>query len=202
MSPYTRRESGQAAPLYITAVTGLLFLALIFFAFGEADVKRNGAQSAADASALAAAKESRTLLGLELKVRVMDRAFYTEVFNAPYVGLPGCYKAISFAAQNDARIEPNGCNPLTGLDWGYKVKLRTNKAMSANLVPGTEGKRAKATAAAIVEGHCKFIPNPIPTSPSIGEVVCTTGLTWVVSPQSLAIMPDMADLFSVRLVED
>ncbi len=65
----------------------MLFLALVFFAFGgEAGVQRNGAQSAADASALAAAKESRSLLEAELKTHLADPDYFASVFNG---GLSG-----------------------------------------------------------------------------------------------------------------
>lgn len=75
--------------------------------------------------------------------------------------------------------------------------------MTANLVPGTEGKQAEAEAVAVLDNRgCTFVPNPIPTSPSIGTVGCVSGLVWVVSPQSLAAMPDMTLLFDVRLAED
>ena len=52
-------DSGQAFPIYITVVGGLLCLALAYFAVGQAAVNRNGAQSAADAAALAAALNTR-----------------------------------------------------------------------------------------------------------------------------------------------
>lgn len=201
MTSRVTQENGQAAPLYVTAVTGLLFLALVFFAFGEADVQRNGAQSAADASVLAAAKGSRSLMSLELKAHVMDRSYYIAAFNAPFLAAPnGCVRAGDFAARNNA-VDAR-CRPLYDGRWAYQVKLKSDKGMSANLVPRTEGEKAKADATAVVESRCKFIPNPVMTSPSIGEVICNSGLVWTVSPKDLALMPDMADLFSVRLAED
>ena len=56
------RDDGQAFPIYITVVGGLLFLAFAYFAVGQAAVNRNGAQTAADAAALAAAQEARDQL--------------------------------------------------------------------------------------------------------------------------------------------
>ncbi|MGW8887604.1 pilus assembly protein TadG-related protein [Streptomyces sp. NPDC055749] len=196
-----RRESGQAAPLYITAVVGLLFLALIFFAFGEADVRRNGAQSAADAAALAAAQESRRLEGVDLRAHILDRVYLSLVFNSPYPGTHnGCARAYGLAAQNDATRE--GCRRLFDGRWGFTVDVRSNKGMSANLVPGTEGKRATATSVAVVEPRCKFIPNPDLTSPSPGMLACDSMPPWVIDPKDLALLPDMTDLFTVRLAED
>ncbi|MFD3655094.1 pilus assembly protein TadG-related protein [Streptomyces sp. 24-1644] len=194
-----KSEVGQAAPLYITAVVGLLFLALIFFAFGEADVRRNGAQSAADAAALAAAQESRSLEEVDLRAHILDRAYLTILFNGPFPGTHnGCVKATRFAAQNDAA--PVDCRMLFDGRWGFSVDVRSNKGMSANLVPGTEGKRATATSVAVVEPRCKFIPNPDLTSPSPGTLACDTKV-WVIDPKDLALLPEMTDLFTVRLAE-
>ncbi|MGP3638334.1 pilus assembly protein TadG-related protein [Streptomyces sp. 24-1644] len=200
MSQTAHHESGQAAPLYITAVVGLLFLALIFFAFGEADVRRNGAQTAADAAALAAAQDSRSREEVVLRARILDRAYLTLVFNGPFAGTnSGCGQATRFAAQNDAGdVE---CRPLWDGRWGFTVGVKSDEGMSANLVPGTEGKRAKAASVAVVEPRCKFIPNPDLTSPSPGTLACDTNKVWVIDPKDLALLPDMTDLFTVRLAE-
>ncbi|WP_328905560.1 pilus assembly protein TadG-related protein [Streptomyces sp. NBC_00234] len=199
MSQSADHESGQAAPLYITAVVGLLFLALIFFAFGEADVRRNGAQSASDAAALAAAQESRSLEAVDLRAHILDRAYLTLVFNGPYPGTHnGCVKASRFAAQNDAMSVD--CRMLFDGRWGFTVGVQSDKGMSANLVPGTEGKRAKATSVAVVEPRCKFIPNPDLTSPSPGALACDTKV-WVIDPKDLALLPEMTELFTVRLAD-
>ncbi len=54
-----RRDAGQTLPIYVVAIGGLLFLALAFFAVGQAAATRNGAQTAADAAALAAGQKYR-----------------------------------------------------------------------------------------------------------------------------------------------
>ncbi|MFD4693380.1 pilus assembly protein TadG-related protein [Streptomyces sp. NPDC058463] len=181
-------------------MAGLLFLALIFFAFGEADVKRNGAQTAADASALAAAQQSRSLEALDLRAHILDRAYLSLLFNSPFPGTHnGCAKASRFAAQNDATSVE--CRMLFDGRWGFRVGVQSKKGMSANLVPGTEGKRAKATSVAVVEPRCKFIPNPDLSSPSPGALACDTKV-WVIDPKDLALLPEMTDLFTVRLAED
>ncbi|MFI2778439.1 pilus assembly protein TadG-related protein [Streptomyces sp. ALB3] len=180
-------------------MAGLLFLALVFFAFGEADVRRNGAQSAADASALAAAQESRDQLEVDLRAHILDRAYLTHLFNGPFPGTyNGCAQASRFAARNDAGDVD--CAMLFDGRWGFRVGVRSNKGMSANLVPGTEGKRAEADAVSVVKSRCKFIPNPDATGLSPGTVVCDSRV-WVINPKDLALMPDMSDLFSVRLAE-
>src|SRR4051794_28092055 len=55
-------DAGQAFPIYITVVGGLLFLAFAYLAVGQAAATRNGAQTAADAAALAAAQDLRDKL--------------------------------------------------------------------------------------------------------------------------------------------
>ncbi|MFC9943672.1 pilus assembly protein TadG-related protein [Streptomyces pratensis] len=214
MSRPARRESGQAAPLYITAVVGLLFLALVFFVFGEADVKRNGAQSAADASALAAAQESRDQLKGDLLANLLDGDYLRDVFSGDFPGTyNGCAQASRFAERNDARSLR--CSMPPGR-WAFEVDVESNKAMSANLVPGTEGQRAKASAVAVVEPRCAFRAAEPSTDegnppsdpedeeekkPSPGKLVCDTR-DWVIDPEHLDVVPDMADLFAVRLAED
>lgn len=212
MRPGGLEESGQATPLYIAAVASLLFVALIFFAFGEADVRRNGAQSAADAAALAAAKESRSLLEPDLKAHLADPEYFESVFNAPFFGGPGnaCGKASAFAALNQAGDVR--CRPLSDGRWGYEVSLKSGKGMSTSIVPGTEGKKAEAEAVAVVEPRCTFAPepdrapdpdpDPEARAEAVGKVRCSGGREWVVDPEDLALMPDMADLFSVHLADN
>jgi hypothetical protein len=214
VSRRAHRESGQAAPLYITAVVGLLFLALVFFVFGEADVKRNGAQSAADASALAAAQESRDQLKDDLLANLLDGDYLRDIFSGDFPGTyNGCAQASRFAERNDARSLQ--CSMPSGR-WAFEVDVESNKAMSANLLPGTEGQRAKASAVAVVEPRCAFRAAEPSTDegnepsepveedepkPSPGKLVCDTR-DWVIDPEHLDLVPDMADLFTVRLAED
>ncbi|MFB8084109.1 pilus assembly protein TadG-related protein [Streptomyces sp. NPDC055992] len=221
-------DRGQAAPLYIAAVAGLLFVALIFFAFGEADIQRNGAQGAADAAALAAAKESRSLLEPDLQAHLTDPDYFESVFSTSFLGESGnaCGKASQFAALNKATGVR--CRPLSDGRWGYEVSLKSDKGVSTDIVPGTEGKKAEAVAVAVVEPRCTFTPAPESTpdpegtpdpesSPdggteadpdseteaaSVGKVHCDGGQEWTVDPEDSALMPDMADLFSVRLAEN
>ncbi|WP_242441953.1 pilus assembly protein TadG-related protein [Streptomyces sp. CB02460] len=209
-------------PLYIAAVAGLLFLALVFFTFGEADIQRSGAQSAADAAALAAAKESRSSLEPDLMAHLTDPDYFESVFEPSYPGGPvnTCWKASTFAALNKASLV--SCRPLGDGRWGYKVRLKSAKGVSTDIVPGTEGKKAEAVAVAVVEPRCSFTPapeaspeaspepspdtdedpDPEATDASVGKVSCDGGEEWVVDPEDVALMPDMADLFSVHLAEN
>ncbi|MGQ4490407.1 pilus assembly protein TadG-related protein [Streptomyces sp. SAS_281] len=207
-------EAGQAAPLYITAVAGVLFVALVLFAFGEADIRRNGAQSAADAAALAAAKESRSLLEPDLKAHLRDPEYFESVFSKPFLGgtNDACWKASDFAARNEAGAVR--CRRLADGRWGYVVRLQSAKGMSTDIVPGTEGRKAEATAVAVIEPRCAFVPAETPApdadpdvdedppSASIGRIHCDGGLDWSVDAEDPTLVPDVADLFTVRLAED
>ncbi|MFG2565907.1 pilus assembly protein TadG-related protein [Streptomyces sp. NPDC048567] len=217
-------DRGQAAPLYIAAVAGLLFAALVFFAFGEADIRRNGAQSAADAAVLAAAKESRSLLEPDLKAHLTDPKYFESVFSTSFLGGPdnACWKASDFAVRNKASVVR--CSPLADGRWGYEVRLKSDRAMSTDIVPGTEGRKAEAAAVAVIEPRCAFVAaespapdpdpdpdpdsdpdadaDPDPASASIGKIRCDGGLDWSLDPEDPTLMPDMADLFTVRLAED
>ncbi|MFJ2110460.1 pilus assembly protein TadG-related protein [Streptomyces sp. NPDC087850] len=208
------RDAGQAAPIYITMVAGLLFLALAFFAVGQAGATRNGAQSAADAAALAAAQESRDSFREGLLASLLNPEYLDDIFNGNVVGTPadGCAAASSFALQNKADVD--GCDWLGGSRWGYTVHVVTRNSMGDSILPGTEHMSAKAQATAIVESRCSFRPaggggtrqegeaDPADTKPvSPGTLVCR-GVDWSIDPEHLDLLPDMADLFSVRLAQD
>ncbi|MFD7899654.1 pilus assembly protein TadG-related protein [Streptomyces sp. NPDC059743] len=212
----TFRESGQAAPIYITMVAGLLFLAFAFFAVGQAGATRNGAQSAADAAALAAAQESRDQFRDGLLGGLLDPDFLVDVFNGDTIGTyNGCQAASRFADENGADVLPGACGWLTDGRWGFRVEVVTQGTVGDSVLPGTENKRARAQATAIVVPRCTFEPaeqeeNPPeegeegaegePVSP--GVLQCGGGTDWHIDPAKLDLLPDMADLFSVRLAED
>ncbi|MDH2393548.1 pilus assembly protein TadG-related protein [Streptomyces sp. HNM0663] len=218
--PYgTYRERGQATPLYMAAVVGLLFVALVYLALGQADIKRSGTQTAADAAALAAAQESRDELDLADFLDDLEDLFDGELSGTA----DGCAEAARFAARNDATAS---CIRLTDGRWGFTVTATSREPMGDNIVSGTAGERAKATATAIVEPRCTFTPaepeappedaedSPegeddgqtedgaeAEEQPSPGTLACD-GEEWIVDPQHLDLLPDMADLFTVRLAED
>ncbi|AXG80020.1 pilus assembly protein TadG-related protein [Streptomyces paludis] len=213
-------ESGQAAPIYITMVAGLLFLALAFFAVGQAGATRNSAQSAADAAALAAAQESRDVFRADLLANLLNPGFLDGIFNRNPIGTPfGCAAAARFADENKADLE--GCGRSGAYSWGFKVDVVTQKPVGASILPGTETKHAKAHATAIVKPRCTFEAAEVEETPpgngddpvdeddpenaepqSPGELVCGGRGNWKIDPEHLDLLPDMADLFSVRLAKD
>lgn len=222
------REAGQAAPIYITMVAGLLFLALAFFAVGQAGATRNGAQSAADAAALAAAQESRDQFRLDLLGNLLQPGYLDDIFNGNPLGtFNGCAEADHFADKNEADLDTSklsgGCARTGDGRWGFTVDVITQKPMGDSVLPGTEDEKAEAHATAVVEPRCTFKPaeedeppaeeepeepgepgepgegEEEPVSP--GELVCDDGGVFGIDPVN-PVLPDMSVLFSVRLAED
>ncbi|UYQ66635.1 pilus assembly protein TadG-related protein [Streptomyces peucetius] len=206
-------DRGQATPIYMAAVVGLLFLVLVYLAFGQADVTRNGAQTAADAAALAAAKQSRDDLELVDVIDDLEAVFGGQV---PADTPDGCMRAVDFAARNDAVAGYQDCVPLNDGRWGFTVDVKSRESMGNSVIDGTGSKHAMATATAVIEPRCTFMPEeseaPEPDEeneeaeddkekPSPGKLRCDAQ-DWDIDPENLDLLPDMADLFTVRLAED
>ncbi|ATW52781.1 pilus assembly protein TadG-related protein [Streptomyces peucetius] len=203
-------DRGQATPLYMAAVVGLLFLVLVYLAFGQADVSRNGTQTAADAAALAAAKQSRDGLDIADVIDDLEAIFGGQVpANTP----DGCPQAVDFAARNDGVAGYDDCLPLSDGRWGFTVNVKSRKPMGDSIIDGTGSKHATASATAVIEPRCTFTPEeskaPEPdegadddeAKPPPGKLRCDSE-DWVIDPENLDLLPDMADLFTVRLAED
>ncbi|MFD8545218.1 pilus assembly protein TadG-related protein [Streptomyces sp. NPDC059649] len=222
------RDAGQAFPLYLVAVAGLLFLALAFFAVGQAAATRNGAQTAADAAALAAGQKYRDLLtkGLLDGVRdgsyETDKAAWEDLLNGR--GAPSgaaCENAGWFAGRNDAEV--SGCVPDS---WptSFAVTVRTRNTVGASVIPGTAGKHASAEATSVIGPRC----TPAPAGSDQGGkgekdgeggkggkdggvgkgggkdgpapvTITCDGKEWTLDAGDLTHLPEASDLFSVRL---
>jgi hypothetical protein len=124
MRPRRHSDAGQAFPIYITVVAGLLFLAFVYVAVGQAAVNRGGAQTAADAAALAAAQDTRNQLAVEWQKDVLDPTKWQGIFDGKVLGLAdSCGSADQLAGQNYAHV--TGCGSSTGLLPGYTVTVQT-----------------------------------------------------------------------------
>ncbi|MBL1099102.1 pilus assembly protein TadG-related protein [Streptomyces coffeae] len=159
-----RSDAGQAFPIYITAVAGLLFLALALFAVGQAGATRNGGQTAADAAALAAGQDYRDQLRTAFLTAIADGGAWDDLLNGRGLGVGGaCEQAGWFAAQNDAEV--TGCTPGY-LPASFTVTVRTRKPVGDTVIPGTESKHATARAKAVVTPRCTVpVGTPAPTTP-------------------------------------
>ncbi|MFD0268710.1 pilus assembly protein TadG-related protein [Streptomyces sp. NPDC127106] len=207
-------DRGQAFPIYAVAVVGLLFAALAFFVVGQAGVTRSNAQGAADAAALAAAREARdnAFLGLDLINLKPDD--WEKLFDGDLLtGRGVCRKADEFAALNDATAECEAAIPMV------TVRVTTNRTVGKSVIPGTEGMPGKATAKASIKPRCSLwsapvpvppvqSPNPSPTpSPTVSSG--TGDVTFVCDGKSLTLDPAKPGplaklarvLFTVRLVD-
>ncbi|WP_097985643.1 pilus assembly protein TadG-related protein [Streptomyces sp. f150] len=194
-------DAGQAFPIYVMMVAGLLFLALAFFAVGKASALRNGSQGAADAAALAAAQQARDDFGTgfyaSLPTNVLD-LFLNTPFPAP------CYEADRLAAANDAR--KTSCYPTPGyLRDRITVEVEGLKPVDSPVLPGSENKKAKAKATALIEFRC---PNPIAVDTTGDGIIdlftftCRNGKILEIVPASPPPWESVSrTLFDVRLVD-
>ncbi|MCX5248648.1 MULTISPECIES: pilus assembly protein TadG-related protein [unclassified Streptomyces] len=196
MRPRRYGDAGQAFPIYITVVGGLLFLAFAYFAVGQAAVNRNGAQTAADAAALAAAQKTRDQLAGLWVGDVLDPTKWQDVFDGE--GAVGyCWRADQLAAHNHAHT--------TGCDAGlldYRVEVQTDKPVGESIVPGTERHYAHASARAVIEPLCTFkLPAEGAGDDVLPRLTCRGGRFWDLNPDDLTDLPGPEDLFDVHLAD-
>ncbi|AVV40766.1 pilus assembly protein TadG-related protein [Streptomyces sp. ID05-04B] len=195
--PRRRGDAGQAFPIYITVVAGLLFLAFAYLAVGQAAANRNGAQTAADAAALAAAQDTRDQLAELWLLNLKDPTKWSDIFHGIAAGLtPSCWRAYDLAAQNDAGV--SSCQQ-DGLR--FTVGVRTDKTVGDSIVPGTENVRSKATASAEIDPLCTFeLPGEDAEDDVLPPLSCDDG-NWTPDPDHPADLPKAQDLFRVHLVD-
>ncbi|MFC5804450.1 pilus assembly protein TadG-related protein [Streptomyces formicae] len=193
----TAKDQGQAFPIYVVMVAGLLFLAFAFFAVGQASASRNSAQGAADAAALAAAQDARDkLTGAWLNDHLTDPTKWQDIFDGK-LGLddPSCPAATTFADKNDAAVEL--CDQFWSPELGYEVHVRTERPIGESIIPGTETEFGTASAKAVVKPLCTFeLPDDLELLPTL---TCKSG-SWDLE-DSLTDLPDAKDLFDVQLVD-
>ncbi|WP_399897332.1 pilus assembly protein TadG-related protein [Streptomyces sp. BBFR51] len=190
-------DAGQAFPIYITVVAGLLFLALAYFAVGQAAATRSDAQTAADAAALAAALETRDRLADQWLESVLEPDAWQDIFDGKAPVPSACWRAQEMAARNDASAD---CTP-DGL-LGYTVVAETNDTVGDSIVPGTEEQKATETATAVIEARCSAKP---PADDADDEALpslsCKGGEDWDLKPDDLSDLPKPEDLFDVHLAD-
>ncbi|MEV6408189.1 pilus assembly protein TadG-related protein [Streptomyces bobili] len=192
-------DAGQAFPIYLTVVAGLLFLAFAYFAVGQAAVNRNGAQTAADAAALAAAQETRDGLADRWVQDVLDPTKWQDIFDGDGLELPDpCWRARELAAQNDATV--NDCDPQ-GLR--FRVTVQANKTAGESVIPATSTTKAHADAVAVIEPLCTFDPLAEDAEVDVlPKLTCGDGgREWEVDPDDLGDLPGPEDLFDVHLAD-
>ncbi|WP_416237063.1 pilus assembly protein TadG-related protein [Streptomyces sp. RB17] len=192
-----RRDAGQAFPIYITVVAGLLFLALAYLAVGQASVNRSGAQTAADAAALASAQDVRDQLAAQWVKALPDPKKWQDIFDGrATLDDDPCVRAGQLAARNDALL--NGCSPQGLLK--YRVDVRTNKSVGRSVVPGSENYKSRASATAEIQPLCTFPPDEGAGGDALPELTCN-GKVWHLKPDDTTGLPKPEDLFDVHLAD-
>ncbi|MGO4457870.1 pilus assembly protein TadG-related protein [Streptomyces sp. M-16] len=220
MAPFGKLDAsrGQAFPIYIVVVAGLLFAALALFVVGQASVTRSDAQGAADAAALAAAGEARDggLAGLDL-VELKPGDWVKLLTGDLLTGKGACAAAVDFAARNDAQATCESSLPR------FAVTVETNRTVGESVIPGTDGMHGEARAAAVIEPLCTLgsAPTPTPTAtprpdptataspgpsappvPARVKLRCKGGKSIDIDPLNPGSLRELArSLFNVRLVE-
>ncbi|MFI6939614.1 pilus assembly protein TadG-related protein [Streptomyces sp. NPDC050418] len=194
-----RSDKGATIPLFVWVVGMVLFAAFVFFVFAKGAVARSGAQSAADASALAAAQDVRDELRLEFIAGLPTGVWVLPLegkIPSPGNGIAGAQR---LAAENDSRLL--GVNPtFVRGDLAYEARIETNYTVGDSLVPGTEDTRARADATAVIEPRCKMLAN-VPGQTI--EFTCDGSGLWVIDPKTFNAgdLPTAKELYEVNLAE-
>ncbi|RST06170.1 hypothetical protein EF910_10605 [Streptomyces sp. WAC07149] len=162
-------DRGQAFPVYVVVVAGLLFAALALFVIGQASVTRSDAQGAADAAALAAAQDTRDHLVPGLVLAELQPKDWIEVLKGNRFDSRGCDKADSFAEKNGAKAS------CTSSLLSFTVAVETDRTVGSSVVPGTESMRGTAHATAVIEPRCHLGALPAPTAPPAPTPTSTEG---------------------------
>lgn len=179
-------------------VAGLLFLAFAYLAVGQAAANRNGAQTAADAAALAAALDTRDQLTDLWVENVLDPTKWQDIFDGIGVPFDGCGRADELAAQNEATAD---CGSVPGLPPGYTVDVETDKPVGDSIVPGTEDMHSTATATAVIDPLCEFeLPGEDADEDVLPTLTCKDS-EWTLDPDDLTDLPGPEDLFDVHLAD-
>ncbi|MGN3959373.1 pilus assembly protein TadG-related protein [Streptomyces sp. WAC8370] len=196
-SPRAYSDAGQAFPVYITVVGGLLLLALAYFAVGQAAATRSKAQTAADAAALAAALETRDRLTDQWLDRILEPEAWQDIFEGRTFVPNSCWRAQEFATRNDAsvRCEPDGL-------LGYRVSAETNDTVGETIVPGTADQKATETATAVIKARCSPKPPAADADDAaLPNLTCKGGEEWELKPDDPSDLPKPEDLFDVHLAD-
>ncbi|MER5761744.1 pilus assembly protein TadG-related protein [Streptomyces sp. NPDC002082] len=186
-------------PFYVTMVACLLFAAFAFVVVGMAGGKRSEAQGAADAAALAAAREVRDNVFVGRNLLILTPEDWEEILAGRTFDTKGaCRKAQDFASSNEASAV---CGDFVVPD--FTVTVTTRDAVGDSVLPGTEDMRGQATATALIEPRC-FLDPAVPPPPPGGPVgiKCRDGSVTTVDPSNPGRLHKLTrKFFSVRLTD-
>ncbi|MEU3083438.1 pilus assembly protein TadG-related protein [Streptomyces albidoflavus] len=192
-------DRGQALPLFVWVAGAVLFAAFAFFAFAQAAVARNGAQSAADAAALAAAQDERAELieGLVEAIIEQDDSWLDWLNAEGSVGAGAEDAAVRLASENDSQVTGFNRVAIDG-NPASRVEVRTRFSVGETVIPGTESQHARAKAIAVIVPRCEVDDE----SADIVEFSCEGSGDYSFDAGSFSEneLPDASALFMVHLV--
>ena len=177
-------------------MAALLFLAFAYFAVGQASVARNGAQTAADAAALAAAREARDGIRDEFlaALEAGDLDALKDLLDGDGIdGAGACAAAGDYADDNHAEV--TSC-PGVNTPLNYAVGVRALDSVGKSVVKGTEAVFATAKATAVVDPLCVVDHKD-------GDAIvftCEDG-EQTVDPTAAGFELQLSEFFSVHLSE-
>jgi hypothetical protein len=137
----TGREDGQMLPGLVVLLLAILALGVIGFQIGKAAILRSQAQTAADAAALAGAREIRRQLQEQwaqfhtTDISLIDKALVRA-------------RMEEYAARNDGRLDPDRPPDINGVDvrvWTVSEDALGEDARSVDSEDDRGGARARAT---------------------------------------------------------
>ncbi|MCZ7433405.1 pilus assembly protein TadG-related protein [Streptomyces sp. WMMC1477] len=184
-------------------MAGLLFLALAYFAFGQASTSRSDAQGAADAAALAAANDVRQQLGEGLIEDISTPDEWESLLRGHgFLVHRACDSAREFAAKNGA--DSLSCEAKNTPLPEFTVSVKNQESIGDTVIPGTTGLYAQAVASAVIEPRCRVemgdeTKGSGEESPPV-ELHCN-GEEFIVDTDQPDSVPDFDQLFVVRLSE-
>ncbi|WP_225847681.1 pilus assembly protein TadG-related protein [Streptomyces sp. HPF1205] len=164
-------DRGQTVGIYIVAMAALFFLAFAYFAVGQATVTRNSAQTAADAAALAAARDYRDQ---------MKGDFLKDLTGGDLQGLGQLLNLTGERQDPTAQTaaeeyaDDNGAT-VTGFDNPsdspptFTVAVQTKGTVGPSVIGSTKDRRAVAKATAVVEPRCTLDDQGLGGSPTGGQ---------------------------------
>ncbi|MFZ3568463.1 pilus assembly protein TadG-related protein [Streptomyces sp. BH097] len=189
-------------PIYIWLTGILLFAAFAFFAFAQAASVRNGAQSAADAAALAAAQSERDELMLGLGEALESGDDWPDWLGGTgaVTGADAKAAADRLAEANDATVQGLPVRRDVNGFPGYQVEVETRYTVGDTIIPGTENRRAKAHATAVIQPRCDV---PLDVDPKKPLELSCDGEEFEFDPEDFDLddLPDASALFAVRLAD-
>jgi hypothetical protein len=181
----------------------LLFVAFALFVFAQAASARSGGQSAADASALAAAQEARDEYTDNFFRDIADPTAWVLWLEAEGGVTNGADGATALANQNDSDVVAGPAMVFENGSPAREVTVETRFTGGDSVVPGIETETAQASATAVIEPRCFIGPESDPTK--LVFVHCEDNEIWEIDPKKVVdlpgLLPEPKDLFDVHLVK-